>query len=155
MKKRICCQLKDIDILIIRLLHHESRNNLKLPTITQSRILDYILSHKDTDIYQKDLERVLNLRRATVSEVLNTMEKNGMIKRTKNQNDARTNKITLIEPNENRHQEFQKNIKDIEDIMTENISEEELEAFSLTLKKMQENLKNKYNKQGGLNGKII
>lgn len=147
MKKGICCQLKDIEISVIRLLHHESKNNLRPPTITQARIMDYILSHKGTDIYQKDLEKALNLRRATVSEVLNTMEKKGIINRKKNPNDARSNKIVLIELDKNRYKDFKKNIKNIEDILTENIPKEELETFSLTLKKMQENLKNKYNKQ--------
>lgn len=151
MKTGICCQMKDLEISVVRLLHNSSNSNLRPPTITQARIIDYILSHKNQKVYQKDLEKALNIRRATVSEVLNTMEKKGIIVRYKNPNDTRCNQICLKELGKDMQQDFQKNIQNIEKILTENISEEELETFSLTLKKMQENLKNKYNKQGGLN----
>ncbi len=151
MKTGICCQMKDLEISVARLLSNSSKSSLKPPTITQARIIDYILSHKNQKVYQKDLEKALNLRRATVSEVLNTMEKKGIIERHKNPNDTRCNQICLKELDKDRQQEFQKNIQNIEKILTENISEEELEAFSLTLKKMQTNLKNKYNTQGGQN----
>ena len=39
------------------------------------RIIAYIFN-KNGSIYQRDLERDLNLRRATLSGILNTMEKN-------------------------------------------------------------------------------
>ena len=47
------------------------------PSATQMIIMNYILNHQNEDIYQKDLEEVLHLRRATVSGVLQTMEKHG------------------------------------------------------------------------------
>ena len=151
MEKGICCQIKDLEILAGRLLYSKSNGRLKPPTITQARVMNYILEHNGQDIYQKDLEKVLNLRRATVSEVLSTMEKRGLITRIKNSNDARTKKITLSELDCNKHQQIQDNIKYLEDMLTKDISEQELLAFSLTLKKMQDNLKKQYNKQGGLN----
>ncbi len=152
MKKGIYCQIKDLEILVVRLLFNTVKNNkLRPPTMTQARIMDYLLENKNKEIYQHELEKELNLRRATVSEVLTTMEKKGIIARDKNPYDARSKKIILLEPDSNKHKEMKDNIKKLEGILTENISKEELEIFSLTLKKMQENLKNKYNKQGGQN----
>ncbi len=48
-------------------------------------------------VYQSELEDVLNLRRATVSGILMTMEKNGIIKRVASKKDARTKEIILNE----------------------------------------------------------
>lgn len=149
MKKSIYFQLKDLEISIIRLLFNTTKNKTKPPTITQARILDYILDHREDNIYQKDLEKVLNLRRATVSEVLKTMEKKGLIIRETNPNDARSKKIILLEPDDKKHYLIKSNIKKLEEVLCENISKEELESFSLTLEKMQTNLNKKYNKQGG------
>ena len=59
------------------------------------QILEYMFKHQDQEIYQKDLEKVLNLRRATVSGVLKTMEKNNLIERIIDSNDTRTKKIVL------------------------------------------------------------
>ena len=141
MKKSIYCQLKDLEILTARVLSLKTENNLKPPTITQARIMEYILEHNNKDIYQKDLESALNLRRATVSEVLKTMEKRNLIIRVKNPHDARSKKIVLSEFAEKQHDKIKNNFQIIENKLIKNISKEELKAFSLTLQKMQDNLK--------------
>ena len=92
MEKDIYCQIKELEILICRLIHSKNPNIIKPPTITQARIMKYIFENNSKDIYQKDLEKALNLRRATVSEVLATMERKGLIIRSENPNDARSKK---------------------------------------------------------------
>ncbi len=151
MNKGIYCQLKDFEITVIRLLFTTAENKLRPPTVTQARIIEYLFENKGKDIFQKDIEKTLNLTRATVSEVLTTMESKGLIKREKNPYDSRSKKIVLSKLDIKRQEKLKEKITNIENIITKNISEEELLAFSLTLKKMQENIKNKYNKQGGLN----
>ena len=93
--------LKKIDKMIFRefLKDKEIANRVKCthPTPTQIQILEYILKHIDEDVYQKDLEKILSLRRATVSGVLKTMEKNNLIQRVTNKNDTREKKIILKE----------------------------------------------------------
>ena len=49
------------------------------PSIAQMQIIKYILKHDGKTIYQRDLEEVFNLRRATISGILKTMEKNNVI----------------------------------------------------------------------------
>ena len=155
MKKGIYCQIKDLEILIVRMLFNTVKiDKFRPPTITQARIMDYILEHKE-DVYQKDLEKALNLRRATVSEVLRTMEKKGLIKREKNKMDARSKKIILLKNSKNCHSKITNNIIQLEEVLTQNITQEELEIFTTVLKKMQDNIKDKYNKQGGKYDKTI
>ena len=73
----------------------EQANVMQLPTPTQMQIIEYILNHTSEDIYQRDLEDILNLRRATVSGVLHTMEKNNLIRRVTDNEDTRSKKILV------------------------------------------------------------
>ncbi len=151
MEKDIYCQIKELEILICRLIHSKNPNIIKPPTITQARIMKYIFENNSKDIYQKDLEKALNLRRATVSEVLATMERKGLITRSENPNDARSKKIELAQLDNNKKRQMKEQMQQLEQALTQDISKEELLTFSLVLRKMQNNIKKQYNKQGGTN----
>ncbi len=151
MEKDIYCQIKELEILICRLIHSKNPNIIKPPTITQARIMKYIFENNSKDIYQKDLEKALNLRRATVSEVLATMERKGLIIRSENPNDARSKKIELAQLDNNKKRQIKEQMQQLEQALTQDISKEELLTFSLVLRKMQNNIKKQYNKQGGTN----
>lgn len=67
-------------------------------TDVQSRILGFIQHNADKrDIFQKDIEGHLDIRRSSVTSVLQLMEKNGYIKRISVSEDARLKKIILTE----------------------------------------------------------
>ena len=102
---------------------------MKRPSPTQMRIIAYMLNHKDTDVYQRDLEGVLNLRRATVSEVLRTMEKNGLISRVISESDTRIKKIILNKKTDEIFQRKRKTFEEIEKSLEKNISEQDLNNF--------------------------
>jgi len=82
----------------------------------------------------------LNLRRATVSGVLQTMEKNGLIERITDSSDARVKRIILNSKAKNLFQEMEKEMVDIEEIVIRGIPKEELEVFSTVLDKMKNNI---------------
>ena len=151
MEKDIYCQIKELEILICRLIHSKNPNIIKPPTITQARIMKYIFENNSKDIYQKDLEKALNLRRATVSEVLATMERKGLIIRSENPNDARSKKIELAQLDNNKKRQMKEQMQQLEQALIQDISKEELLTFSVVLRKMQNNIKKQYNKQGGTN----
>lgn len=111
------------------------------PTISQMRIIGYIIN-SDKDVYQRDLEKVLNLRRATVSGVLQTMEKNNLIKRVSNNNDGRIKKIILSKNAENLFLEQMHIIDEMENILTKDIKSKDLKIFVKVLNTMRDNLKN-------------
>lgn len=152
MEENILCKIKELEIYVIRLLFNDAEGKrINPPTVTQTRIINYLYEHQDEEVYQKDIERGLNLRRATISEVLKTMEKRGLIEKTINPTDARSRKIVIIKSKEAKNEEIKSNIRRVENTLRKNISQEELVSFSLTLEKMQQNLKEQYNKQGGKN----
>lgn len=115
---------------------------LSAPTPTQMQIICYIIEHQNEEIYQKDLEDILNLRRATVSGVLQTMEKNNLIERVTSSNDTRTKKIILCEKTKDVFKENEKRFSELEKIITKNISVEELKVFLEVVDKMKQNMKN-------------
>ena len=88
MEEKVLYQIKNLDRIVFRCIFNgndieDNRciRNMKIPTQTQMQIISYIIKHQNEEVYQKDLEEVLNLRRATVSGVLHTMEKNNLIKK--------------------------------------------------------------------------
>ena len=98
MQRRVLFQVKSLDKEIYRILAgDENADCSKKPSPTQMSIIKYILDNPQKEIYQSELEEVLNLRRATVSGVLQTMESNGLITRVVDEKDTRTKKIILDE----------------------------------------------------------
>lgn len=139
-------QIKSLEKAITRILMNESAcKEINSPlTMTQIQIVDYLLDNDE--VYQKDIEHVLNLRRATVSGVLKNMEKNKLIERVVSSSDLRTKKIVL---NENTKKIFMskiKKLKDLENIVIKDITKEELITFNEIICKMKNNI-NLYGKE--------
>ena len=143
-------KIRSLEKMIIRLFIDEKefipeQCNLKkqkiFPTPTQMQIIAYILKHKNEDIYQRDLENVLKLRRATVSGVLKTMEKNGFITRITDK-DTRIKKIILNKNAEEIFEKSEKKLDELEKIVIKDISKTDLEIFSNVIDKMKENIEN-------------
>lgn len=117
----------------------------KVITPTQMYIISYILKSPEGEVEQKDLEKVLNLRRATVSGVLHTMEKNDLIVRITNELDTRKKKIRLNSKAEEIFCENRKNFEKLEKIVRRDIEEEDLEVFFRVVEKMKQNIKSNEN----------
>ena len=132
-------QIKTLEKYITRLFLNDLESSIVPPTPTQMQIMEYVLKHSKEIIYQKDLEKILNLRRATVSGVLKTMEKNNLLERIVDTNDTRQKQILHL-----------KKVKEMESQLVKNISEEEQLQFILILQKMQNNLKEVVNKKEGI-----
>ncbi len=151
-------QIKNLDKSVIRsfiIEVHKEHEHHHHPTPTQFQIIGYIIKHQNEDIYQRDLEKVLNLRRATVSGVLQTMEKRKIITRVVSEKDSRTKKIML---NEDAKQAFingKERFINLEKIIKKDISDEELKNFSNTINKMQKNIEDYNKKEGIKHDKII
>ena len=144
-ENKVLYQIKSLDILVFRKICSIYDKNKKEKSIkatpTQMQILAYILKCVNKDIYQKDLEDVLNLRRATVSGVLQTMEKNELIKRITDNKDTRSKKIILQKKAINIFNTYKKLMIEMENKIVQNISEEEIGVFCKVINKMKENIK--------------
>ena len=113
---------------------------------SQMIIMDYILNHQSEDIYQKDLENILNLRRATVSGVLQTMEKHGLIKRVICEKDVRCKKIILNDEARELFEAKKDEFCKLEKVVKKGLSEEEIKIFCHIIESMQNNI-NEYVKR--------
>lgn len=142
MKPSIIEEIKILDIGIAKRLFKEAKVQCikRPPSPLQAKILKYLLEHKEQVICQKDLENDLSVSKATISEVLLTMEKSGLIKKEIVPNDARAKRIILTSTSLERFQELEKNFSAINEKLIEGISTDELAHFLNILNKMQKNM---------------
>jgi DNA-binding MarR family transcriptional regulator len=99
-------------------------------TGVQARILGFVYHKSDKrDIFQRDIEEELGIRRSSVTSVLQLMEKNGYIQRVSVSEDARLKKIILTE----KGLEIQKNvygfILKFEKSLKDELSEDEIKIL--------------------------
>lgn len=140
MESNILFEIKRIEHLAMQNLM-KGKDLGKHPSPTQMRIIQYIIEHKNEDIFQKDLENYLNMSRSTISNVLDTMEKKDIIERISDEVDTRTKKIKMTKKIFDLFDETKKEIKTIENKMINNISNKDMETFKKVLNKMEDNLK--------------
>ena len=142
--------LYNINLLNKLICREFIRNNKELfsnePSPSQMIIIDYILNHQNDDIYQKDLENVLILRRATVSGVLQTMEKHGLVKRVVCEKDVRCKKIILNDEAKKLFEAKKDEFYELEKVVKKGLSEEEIKVFCHIIESMQNNI-NEYVKR--------
>lgn len=107
---------------------------------TQGMVLKY-LSKSKGDVYQKDIEESFGVRRSTMSEMLDSLEKSGFIIRQTSLEDKRKNKIILTNKGIKECDLMQNSIDEFEKNMQKGILEKEIEEFLKTLSKVLTNLK--------------
>ena len=132
--KKIVYEIKSLDLKILKQVLRCDREI----TPTQMRIIGYL--NENEIVYQKDLEKTLNLTRATVSGVLQTMEKNNLITRVSNNCDARLKQIILSEETKTIFEENKRKFDNLEKELIKGISDKELEIFDIEVEKMKNNL---------------
>ena len=97
---------------------------------SQSRILHYISEFsKKTEVYQKDVEEFFYLRRSTVTQTLQAMEKNGLIRRSSVARDARLKKLELTEAGQALEAKIHTRVMQMEQRLRDCLSEEEITQF--------------------------
>lgn len=110
-------------------------------TGTNGRILGYIARRRDSDVFQRDIEREFCITRSTASKVLTLMEQKGFIERRSVPGDARLKKLVLTDISVQFTNMMHENVSRIESVLTDGVSSGELEAFFSTVEKMKENLR--------------
>lgn len=142
--KNIAFEIKTLDNMICRKIITETKK-LKIPfglSPVQIKILHYLYKHPDESIYQRDIERIIESRRSTTSGILDTMEKNNLIKRISSEKDARSKQIILTEYSNKlakimikQKETFDKNIQN-------SITTKEMEIFFKVTNKIKNNIIN-------------
>lgn len=143
MKPNVIEELKKLDVKIAKRLFKEAKHQdiKRPPSPLQARILKYLLEHKEEIVCQKNLEEYLKVSKATISEVLLTMEKSKIIERISLPTDARAKRIVLTSTSSERFQELENNFEAINNQLIKDLSNQELAQFFNILNKMQKNIK--------------
>lgn len=143
--------------LIIKLLKNDAdrqfetlarKNGMDDLTSNHGRILGYLYSNMDKDIFQKDIEQEFNISRATVSNLVQLVEKKGYIRREAISEDARLKKLVLTEKGIDSHKKALKTINEFEQALTFNLSEEEIKEFIRLIGKIRQGLIDNPNNEG-------
>ena len=138
--QNIMFTIKRLNQVIANEIISHSNKQKDAPNPTQIRIIDYILEHSTQEVLQKDLEKALKVSRATISDVLRTMEKNELITKLPSKKDSRTYKIVLQKKASDKLENAIKYINDIETKMLKNIAVDDLNTFKIVIGMMIENL---------------
>lgn len=110
-------------------------------TVSQAYVIDFISMQGDNqDVFQKDLEKAFDLKRSSISLMLNNMEKSDLIKRVPVTEDARLKKIILTDKSKELYEKISKAIDSVENRVCENITPDELKIFKSVLDKIRNNL---------------
>ena len=138
MEKRVSVEIKKIDNLIDKKI----RNTINIKNIshTQILILKYLYNNKNIDISQSMIEKETLLTRATVSGVLNTMEKNNLITRESSSIDSRKKIVKLTYNSLCNIDIIVGKLKTFEKELKKDITEEELNSFWNVVDKLKNNL---------------
>ena len=133
----------------MRLIHNRIHKQMEAKRIEnegnitgmQRWTLGYLNDHADTEIYQKDIEQEFKVSRATASNMLQLMERKGLIVRESVSCDARLKKISLTEKAKNMVAKSDADIREMEQLITKGCHKEETEQLKHYLDRIMENIK--------------
>lgn len=106
----------------------------------QMYTIQYIATHDEKGVFQKDLESVLRIRRSSVSSLLHKLEKNGFILRVAVPEDARLKRLLLTEQGRAVAGEIHQIHQRIENYVRSLLSEEEAASLMAILNKLSEGM---------------
>ena len=106
----------------------------------QFAIVSYIAKESATrDVFQKDLEQKFDIRKSTVTGILNTMERDGLLLRETVPYDARLRKMILTDKALQAKQNTEQVIDSVESQLSKGLTEEEITTFLSILEKISKN----------------
>lgn len=139
-EKNIGMSFKIISNQLKRVVNKKLGNNI---THIQIFILRFLYENKDKkDIFQKDIEKLLDIRRSTTTEILNVMERNNLLERVDSLSDKRQKMIVLSKKGTKYLKDFEKIVLKTEKEILNNVSQEEKDIFFNVLEKIKNNLNN-------------
>lgn len=140
-KKRMAFMLREIHNQIKQVIHKSSPRFDKGPrSQLQGGILGYLFHHRDGPVYQKDIEREFKISRATATNTLQVMERDGLIVRKAQDKDGRLKRIQMTEEAYQNHRQIEAHMEMVDGRMLEGLTEEEVAELRRLLGVLQKNL---------------
>ena len=111
-------------------------------TGTHGYILGFICrkNEKNESVYQKDIEQAFSIRRSSATEILNSMESNGLILREASDFDKRLKRLVVTEKGLQTHKIIISRLNAIDDEMRSVLTQDEFDALKSILIKLENNL---------------
>ena len=136
---RIGFQVRALSNMIKKRIDHLSRETGL--TGFQGYLLGYLIEESKTrDIFQRDVEKKMEISRASVTSVLQLLEKNGFIIRELVEGDARLKKIVVTEKGKKANEQIRTMLDGMEESLKEGIAGEDLQVFMDSMQHIKENL---------------
>ena len=106
----------------------------------QFAIVSFIAKEStERDVFQKDLEQKFDIRKSTVTGILNTMERDGLLLRETVPYDARLRKMILTDKALQAKKNSEQVIDTVENQLSKGLTEEEIATFLSLLEKISKN----------------
>lgn len=106
----------------------------------QGHMIGYIYENQENGVIQKDLADRFNRKGASITSMLQGLEKKGYIKRVIPEDDERQKKIFVLEKGANLVEEFNGIFAEVEKSITKGLTQEEAEALKKLLLKVKSTL---------------
>lgn len=106
----------------------------------QGRVIGFVMD-KLGDVFQKDIEKELDIRRSTATALLQLMEKKGLITREAISDDARLKKIVLTDKALSIRNQVKNVLERVESQLISGLTEYEINTFFSVMRKISANIK--------------
>ena len=137
----IPAQIRRVDNLIFRKINQFARENgVEQATPMHGWIIEYLYRHRDTPVFQRDIEREFSITRSTVTNILQLMERKGYIERRSVPQDARLKQLVLTEEGIRFHENTIRAFHQTDDYVAGLLTEEENAELLRLLNKLREAL---------------
>lgn len=141
MEKKLGIEIHKTDLVYRRVIEGcEEIQRTNSLTGTHGYVLSYLCMREGEDVYQRDIEQASGIRRSSVTEVVQLMERNGLIVRESVAHDARLKRLVVTPKGKELHRATIEAFKRVEALALRDVSAEELEAFWKVLGKIRANL---------------
>lgn len=139
MRKSIPKEIRQISNLLKRNIEMAHNKNEDI-TRTQCWVIGFIYHNQDKDIFQKDIEQELNMRRSSASQLITMLENKGYIMRQNVSYDKRLKKLVLTPRGVEHQNNLIKFIEEFDAYVARGLSDDELNKFYEILDKIKLNL---------------
>lgn len=113
----------------------------KMLNLTQFQILLYLFKNENEDVCQKDLQKEIHLKKASITASLDSLEDKGLVYREASESDGRKNYIRLSEKTKGFSDAFKERSRQLYERIEKDLSKKELEVFSEVIDKIREHIR--------------
>lgn len=140
MARKIGKEMREVQQLLHRKYELKKEQQSEKLTQVQVHVLMYIHRHEG-QVFQKDIEQHLKVRRSTATQILNVLERESYVERMRLESDARMKEIVVTDKTLALIDSMEKHMKETESMLRVNISDNDMETFFKVIDQIKENLK--------------